>query len=150
MAQKSHVLFLGKCWTEYQLKLFSEWCHNKSNIHWFKPKNHCKRHGKQTSNQTTWSTHTHTHTHTSYPPSRSVLSLCWFMLITLSLCPSCLAKYCTDDVFPVPVSPTNKTGSLLLTQTATSSSKLTDWRVNANLGISDLNVLWKTNHKTIT
>ena len=40
--------------------------------------------------------------------------------------PSCSARYCTEDVLPVPVSPTSKTGSWFLTHTATLSNKTLD------------------------
>ncbi len=69
------------------------------------------------------------------PPSKSVLSLCWFMLMTRRLHPSCWDKYWTEDVFPVPVSPTSKTGSFFVTQTATFSNKDTAWRVKAKLAV---------------
>ena len=42
------------------------------------------------------------------------------------------ARYCTADVFPVPVSPTRSRGSLLLTATAIRSSNAVAGRVKAN------------------
>ena len=42
------------------------------------------------------------------------------------------AKYCTADVFPVPVSPTSSRGSLLPTATAMRSSRAVAGRVKAN------------------
>ena len=69
------------------------------------------------------------------PPSRSAESLCWFMLTTLSLRPVFSARNWTLVVFPTPVSPTRRTGSLKVTALATASRRLaaclvmenTDW-----------------------
>ena len=68
-----------------------------------------------------------------YPPNKSVLSLCWFMLMTCSVCPSWADRYWTVDVLPTPVSPTRSTGSFWTTHTATRSINTTDWRVKAKL-----------------
>lgn len=130
----------------------------------------------------------------THPPSRSAVSLWWFMFTTRSLCPGLnkkkqqgifqigvlmninqrfmeqtrvqgqdtgdrrgqgskphrvkpialhphrdmsspvtLARCCTVEVFPVPVSPTRRTGSPLATHTASCSSSTADGRVAANV-----------------
>lgn len=69
----------------------------------------------------------------SYPPKRSALSLCWFILITTRRWPVLSARYCTAEVLPVPVSPTSNTGSTHATQQATRSSKHAAGRVKAKL-----------------
>lgn len=43
------------------------------------------------------------------------------------------ARYCTVEVFPVPVSPTNRTGSPLVTHTESCSKSTEDGRVAANV-----------------
>ena len=45
------------------------------------------------------------------PPSKSALSVFWFMLNTWSFLPRILATSWTTVVFPVPVSPTKSNGS---------------------------------------
>lgn len=57
------------------------------------------------------------------PPRSCELSLCWFRLMTVNLWPSKAAKCWTEAVFPVPVSPTNRTGSAWAVATATLSSR---------------------------
>merc|ERR1719209_145057 len=49
------------------------------------------------------------------PPRRSAESDCWFMFTTFNFLPVFSAKNCTLVVFPTPVSPTRRTGSLLTT-----------------------------------
>lgn len=101
---------------------------------------------------------------TTHPPKRSAVSLCWFMFTTRRRCPEghgrqrwdgknmfgkqckfrCCelsspvtpARCCTVEVLPVPVSPTNRTGSLLATHTATCSSSTEEGRVAANVWFS--------------
>lgn len=102
----------------------------------------------------------------THPPSRSAVSLCWFMFTTRNLCPGLntqqgtlnikdnplyllsysparflsspvtLAKCWTVEVFPVPVSPTRRTGSPLFTHTANCSSSTAEGRVAANVWLS--------------
>lgn len=47
--------------------------------------------------------------------------------------PSCWARNCTLDVFPVPVSPTNRTGSFSFTAIATRSSRAEACLVKENV-----------------
>ena len=69
------------------------------------------------------------------PPRRSAESDSWFMLTTFSLRPVFSAKNWTEVVLPTPVSPTRRTGSLLVTALATASRRMaacqdtekTDW-----------------------
>lgn len=50
--------------------------------------------------------------------------------------PVSFARYWTVEVFPVPVSPTRRTGSPRLTQTASCSSRTAEGRVAANVWLS--------------
>merc|ERR1719318_282673 len=66
------------------------------------------------------------------PPNRSAESDCWFMLITFSFRPVFSARNWTLVVFPTPVSPTRRTGSMLVTAIATDSSRVEVCRVTEN------------------
>lgn len=67
------------------------------------------------------------------------------LLGILSL-PVSFARYWTVEVFPVPVSPTRRTGSPRLTQTASCSSRTAEGRVAANVWLS-LSTVIKTVNK---
>ena len=79
----------------------------------------------------------------THPPSKSVLSLCWFILMTFNLWPVNSDKYCTVDVLPVPVSPTNNTASFLAMQAATLSTRTRAGLVYAKLEVCRLSKLQK-------
>lgn len=59
------------------------------------------------------------------------------LLLSIHLCsPVTLARCCTVEVFPVPVSPTRRTGSPLNTHSASCSSSTAEGRVAANVWFS--------------
>lgn len=80
----------------------------------------------------------------TYPPSRSVLSLCWFILITTRWLFVCCASNCSVEVLPVAVSPTNNTGSERDKHTAIFSIRQEAMRVRAKLSFTLLTLKWDT------
>ena len=63
---------------------------------------------------------------------RSAESDCWLMLITFNFIPVFSPRNWTLVVFPTPVSPTRRTGSMLVTAMATDSRRVEVWRVTQN------------------